>query len=455
MDLQMESISTIVLGGIAAVVLAGFGCFGVVSLRENEKRAAGVSFSLAASGFLFLLALALPQPIKLGLVAILSLAIAALIIAALLPVGRVDPRADVPQPRYDERDIMFARAHLVPESPEYESYYTMRPQNRAADDLCRSKPGLLSPQAQEANPYLFASAHAGSDLTRVLRDCVDGPVAHQQSTLPPAEMTLFLKSLALYYGALRAGIAELHPYHVYSHVGRGSGRYGEPITLEHRYAIAFTVEMNHRMIAANPAAPGIVESVKQYVEAARVAVQLAGAIRRLGYHARAHIDANYRVIAPLVARDAGLGEIGRMGLLITLRHGPRVRIGVVTTSLELVPDPPTRDSTVIDFCNLCNKCAECCPTRSIPHGKRQEIDGNLRWRINADTCYRYWCIAGTDCGVCMTACPYSHPDNFSHNLVRWGIAHSGFLRRAAYRLDNMFYGRKPTSRTAPEWTKVH
>ena len=435
-------------------MLAGFGCFGVVSIREREMRAASVSFILAASGSLFLLAAALPLSIRLGLVAILGLAVAAFIIAALLPLGRVTLKPDVQQPRFDERDIMFARARLVPDSPEFDSYYATRPQIRAGDDLFRSKPGLLSLQAQEANPFLFASAHAGSDLTEALRNSVDGPVAEQQYALPPAEMTSFLKSLAHYYGALHVGTAELRPQHVYSHVGRGFGRYGDPIPFEHCYAIAFTVEMDHRMIAANPAAPGVVESVKQYVEAARVAVQLASAIRRLGYPARAHIDGNYQVIAPLVARDAGLGEIGRMGLLMTPHHGPRVRIGVVTTSLQLIPDPPTRDSTVIDFCNICNKCAECCPTRSIPLGEREEIDGNLRWRINPDTCYRYWCIVGTDCGVCMTVCPYSHPNNFSHNLVRWGIAHSGFLRRGAYLMDNLFYGRKPISRIAPEWTRV-
>ena len=47
--------------------------------------------------------------------------------------------------------------------------------------------------------------------------------------------------------------------------------------------------------------------------------------------ARAHIDGNYQVIAPLVARDAGLGTIGRMGLLMTPELGPRVRLAVVTT----------------------------------------------------------------------------------------------------------------------------
>lgn len=71
-------------------------------------------------------------------------------------------------------------------------------------------------------------------------------------------------------------------------------------------------------------------------------MQLAEFMRSIGYPARAHIDGSYRVVCPLVARDAGLGEIGRMGLLMTPELGPRVRIAVVTTDLPLVPDGTRR-----------------------------------------------------------------------------------------------------------------
>jgi ferredoxin len=196
------------------------------------------------------------------------------------------------------------------------------------------------------------------------------------------------------------------------------------------------------------------ETGKEYVEAARVGVQLAGAIRGLGYPARAHIDGNYRVIAPLVARDAGLGEIGRMTILMTPRQGPRVRLGVVTTDLELIPDSRRPDAAIIDFCNICEKCAQACPSQSIPYGPREEIDGANRWKLNPDTCFRYWNIAGTDCARCMAVCPFSHPDTFSHNLVRWGIARSGFFRRAALWMDDLFYGRKPAPHPVPDWVDV-
>jgi len=200
--------------------------------------------------------------------------------------------------------------------------------------------------------------------------------------------------------------------------------------------------MDHAVMQNAPDAPVVMESAKQYVEAAKIALQLGYFIRSQGYPARAHIDGNYRVIAPLVARDAGLGEIGRMGLLMTPRLGPRVRLGVVTTDLPLVADSPGDDASVIDFCLACKKRATNCPVGAIPSGDRTRVDDGLRWAIDPETCFRYWNIIGTDCANCMRVCPYSHPDNATHNLVRCAIRRSATARRAMLWLDDVFYGKK-------------
>ena len=451
----MERTMNILLYLLALGSLFGFGIFGVFSYFEKEKRAVRLSvvFSIGAAA-LFLLATLLSLEVKMVILGLLAVGLLGMIILSLLPIGKVERGNDTPTRRFDERDIMFARARLEPGSPNYEAYYSMRPENKKSDDNTRSKPGLLSLKAKLANKILFTSPEASFTLTEVMGEMVAGPVTEEKITLPVEKMTTYLKGLAGYYGALEVGITELMPYHVYSHIGRGPGAYGEPIVLEHEYAIAFTVEMDYEMVGANPTAPGTMESARQYVEAGRVAVQLAAAIRLMGYEARAHIDGNYRVIAPLVARDAGLGEIGRMGLLMTPRQGPRVRLGVVTTMLELIPDERHSSEAVIDFCTICKKCAENCPSKSIPSEARQDMDGVLRWRINPDTCFSYWNVIGTDCGICMTVCPYSHPDKAPHNILRWGIARSGFVRREALWLDDLFYGKKPARREPPEWAKV-
>ncbi|UCC48907.1 MAG: 4Fe-4S dicluster domain-containing protein, partial [Gemmatimonadota bacterium] len=203
-----------------------------------------------------------------------------------------------------------------------------------------------------------------------------------------------------------------------------------------------------------PKGPIVMESAHQYLAAGTIAVQVAQFIRNLGHAARAHIDANYRVVCPLVARDAGLGEIGRMGLLMTPELGPRVRIGVVTTSLPLVTDERRRDYTMIDFCTHCRKCADVCPSQAISFDDRTEIDAVRRWRIDSEACFTTWCKLGTDCGRCVAVCPYSHPDNLLHNLVRLGVRRSALVRRAAIRLDDFFYGKRPPSAELADWMDV-
>jgi ferredoxin len=447
--MQMPTILLILLG---LVVVVSFGAFAFTSLREGQRRAAWVALGVAVAGSLpFFLASLLPETVAWGALAVVGVAAAAGIVLLVLPVGRVERAHEIPQRRIDERDIMFARARLEPGSPNYEAYYAMRPEKQAGDDMTRRLPGLLSPRASAFHPLAFASTAASFFMTEALREAVDGPVALGADARDRAAMTAFVKDLTEYYGAHTVGVAELKPYHIYSHIGRGSGEYGAPISLDHKYAIAFTVEMDDRMVRTAPHAPTVMESAREYVEAAKISVQLAGFIRELGHPARAHIDGNYQAIVPLVARDAGLGEIGRMGLLMTPSLGPRVRLGLVTTNLPLVPDERADTSSFLDFCGICKKCADCCPIHAIPDGDRQEIDGALRWRINDEFCFRYWHAVGTDCARCMSVCPYSHPNSAMHNVVRWFVRRSGVARRVVFRLDNAFYGSMPEPKPFPSW----
>ncbi|MCD4681154.1 MAG: 4Fe-4S dicluster domain-containing protein [Bacteroidales bacterium] len=139
---------------------------------------------------------------------------------------------------------------------------------------------------------------------------------------------------------------------------------------------------------------------------------------------------------------------------MTPRCGPRVRIAVVTTDLPLIIDKPLNDYSMIDFCIKCKKCAEICPGDAIMLGDMEEIDGIKRWQINQEACFTIWCIFGTDCGRCMSVCPFSHPDNLLHNVVRGGIRNSSLFRKLALKLDDAIYGRKPEPAKLPKWMKL-
>ncbi len=433
----------------------GFAIFGVQSRREGERRAASVVVGLSASGLLLTsLAIVLPQAMQNVLAGLLVACVLVTVLLFALPLGRLRSANDTPQVRVDEREIMFARARLRPDSPEYATYYARHPEHESVDRRIRAQAGLMAPQAPVAHPLHFAATAASFLIPAALRDQVNGPVAPIPLSLQSEDATDYLKGLARYYGARTVGIAALQPYHVYSHIGRGSGVYGASIPVRDQYAVVFTVEMAHALVGAAPQAPAMLETAKEYAVAAQIAVQLAAFIRDLGYPARAHIDGNYRVILPLLARDAGLGEIGRMGILMTPELGPRVRLGAVTTDLPLAVDGRAPYDDMLDFCRICRKCAENCPSRAIPFDDRREIDGALRWKINDARCFHYWNVIGTDCGRCMRVCPYAHPDTYVHNLVRWAARGSGFARRAALRLDDLFYGREPAPRRAPAWMGI-
>jgi hypothetical protein len=448
----METLIDILLILAASSILVPLYAFGLLSLRETASSAARLSF--ASGGIMalpFILALIVDFPLK-WLLAVGYLT--ALLIAALLftlPVGEIESGREYRSSRFDERDIPFARARLQPGSDGFDAYYSLRPEKRAVDDRMRAQPGLLSSASQKAHPLFFSAAEASFDLTETVRTSVDGPVSTERYHATPETFTRFMKGFTRHLGAHSVGVARLNPNHIYSHIGRGTGEYGAPVELHHRFALAFTVEMSDALMARAPDAAVILESARKYVDAAVIAITLANFCRRLGYPARAHIDGNYQVIAPLVARDAGLGEIGKMGILMTPRLGPRVRIGVVTTDMPLIVDQRLDGRAVLDFCRICSKCADLCPSRAIPNGDRLLDQNGLRWKLDEDKCFHYWNVIGTDCGVCMAVCPFSHPDNWSHNLMRAVVERSGAGRRLAVWLDDLLYGRQPPHEKGQDW----
>ena len=358
-----------------------------------------------------------------------------------------------PPRNVDEHDVIFARMKLKPGTPEWDEYYSTHPEQAASDSKARALPGLLSEYGTNFHLLNFPAANANFELIEYLQKAVNHPVSENKSELTAAALTKYIMGWTRYLGAHSTGITELHDYHLYTRRGRGADK-GEPVIKRHKYAIAFTVEMNYENVQAAPLSPAIFESSQQYLHSATIALQIATFLKSLGHDSRAHIDGDYEVVCPLVARDAGLGEIGRMGLLMTPHLGPRVRIAVITTNAPLVPGNYRSDQNMIEFCRVCRKCADCCPGNSIPEGDMHDIDGVKRWKIDSDSCYRYWCTSGTDCGRCMAVCPFSRRNNLFHNTIRFLIRHSRLFARLAFYADDLIYGRKPKTKPSPEWMKV-
>ncbi|MBK3519878.1 reductive dehalogenase domain-containing protein [Carboxylicivirga marina] len=353
----------------------------------------------------------------------------------------------------DERTIMFARKELKPGSERFNEYYKEYPSHKDNDDKFRSMAGLLGEQSKFYNSLSYNAADAIFSIVDGLHPFVNGEVKDKPVDINPKQFSQFIKHWSKKSGVASIAFTKMKNYHWYSVGGRGE-RYNRPIEQEHKIGIAFTVEMDHEMVASAPKGSIIMESATQYLKAGIIATQLAQFIRNCGFDARAHIDGNYEVVAPLVARDANLGEIGRMGLLMTPEFGPRVRVGVITTNMPLLVEERQYDNSYEDFCEKCLKCAVNCPASAIPDSDKKIINNVNRWQINSEKCFNYWCMAGTDCGRCMSTCPYSHPNNLMHNIIRWSIRQFPNFRYWAVKMDDFFYGRKTAPAKLPNWIET-
>ncbi len=125
-----------------------------------------------------------------------------------------------------------------------------------------------------------------------------------------------------------------------------------------------------------------------------------------------------------LAAAAGIGWQGKHTNLLSREHGNWLFLGIVMTSLELLPDVPASD-----HCGSCSRCIQACPTGAItaPH------------RIDARACISYLTIEHHGpipsqyrsamgnriygCDDCLAVCPWNR-------FAEAGRANRAFLPRA-------------------------
>jgi reductive dehalogenase len=213
----------------------------------------------------------------------------------------------------------------------------------------------------------------------------------------------------LFYGADWSG-DQVNLLWVYLLTSSSPGQVGV-VEMPYRWAIVMGIEMDWQGINQTPGYPASAATALAYSRMAELSASLARYIRALGYPALPCGNDTGQSI-PL-AIDAGLGEIGRNGLLLTPEYGPRQRLCKVFTDLPLQPDKPV-DFGQRTFCENCHACAGACPADAIPRGDRSveptsisNRKGILRWTVDVERCYLFWQENGVDCSNCIASCPWA------------------------------------------------
>lgn len=141
-------------------------------------------------------------------------------------------------------------------------------------------------------------------------------------------------------------------------------------------------------------------------------------LKAAGYDARL-IDPSERVNKEMllgaishkaVARLAGLGWIGKNGLIVTEDFGPRLRMGTVLTNMPVAknPAPQTND------CGECTACVDNCPMKVLKGPEFKDHPESRDQVIDWAKCGKYEHTLIGDgsrpekaCGRCIAKCPKS------------------------------------------------
>lgn len=262
----------------------------------------------------------------------------------------------------------------------------------------------------------------------------DERVRRQKVTFKDAaDASKKIKKAARYLGANLVGITAYDPLWTYSELIKEkfedeSQQDGPPeyeiftpeFPFEPKSAVVIAVEMDYGTIALSPSSLEGAATGLGYSHMCEVGYSVATFIRALGY--RAFANGNDVSLSVPYAIAAGLGELGRHGMLITREFGPRVRLVKVFTELELKPDPPIAFGAW-EFCKNCKRCAEACPSKAISDGEPtiegktiSNNPGALKWYIDPEKCIQFWRDNGSDCANCITACPYNKLGTWPHRL---------------------------------------
>ena len=174
-------------------------------------------------------------------------------------------------------------------------------------------------------------------------------------------------------------------------------------------AIVLIKEMDKNSIAKAPSIETFKTVFQTYDELGIITNKLTNYLKTKDFYAQASHPLGGLALYPPLAQKAGLGWLGKHGLLITPEFGARQRISAIFTSIENLPFCKKNEHQWIDeFCKKCNNCIRKCPpqailTDPIIHPSKRET------HIERTKCLPYF-NENTGCSICLKECVFSYGD---------------------------------------------
>jgi epoxyqueuosine reductase QueG len=319
------------------------------------------------------------------------------------PTHEIDPAV---HGRFDERDTIFMRKYW----DHAASFHGVDYRDGAAERISAGEAGYSRVEfARVLASWTVHDCFGGAFSWDRLGQADPSMMQFDRYEAAPAEMTEQVKQTAKLFGANLVGICEVNEQWIYSH-----NRSGDAVEIpsECTHAIVMAIEMDKEGVATSPEYASAAATGVGYSKMAFAIASLSEFLRNLRY--KALPMGNDTALSIPLAIDAGLGQLGRNGLLITPEHGPRIRLCKVFTDMPLIADQPI-DFGLTTFCKTCDRCSTACEADAISAEPEPTFavacpsnnPGIKRWAVNADRCYEFWTKNTVACSNCISACPFS------------------------------------------------
>lgn len=177
-------------------------------------------------------------------------------------------------------------------------------------------------------------------------------------------------------------------------------------------AIILTMEMSKEKIDKAPSQDTLNMVFGTYDDLGIAANKVTDFLREHGYAAQADHPLGGLGLYPPLAQNAGIGWVGKHGLLITPEFGTRLRLAAVCTNIENLPFAESNDHKWIEeYCKICGICVKQCPPHAILEEPVVHMTGRIT-HVTQGTCFEYF-AQYYGCSVCVKVCPFSRgPDAY-------------------------------------------
>jgi epoxyqueuosine reductase len=171
-------------------------------------------------------------------------------------------------------------------------------------------------------------------------------------------------------------------------------------------AIILAMEMSKETIDKAPSQATLNMVFGTYDDLGKAVNKIAEFLRDHSYAAQADHPLGGLVLFPPLAQRAGIGWVGKHGLLITPEFGPRVRLAAVYTNIGNLPFAESNiHGWIEDYCRICGICVQQCPAKAILDEPVTRETG-LVTHISRQECFEYF-AQYYGCSVCIKVCPFS------------------------------------------------